>query len=130
VHEKSVYEGQKAVDVIQRRTPISIFKMEGLFLSNDQMIKDAEIGMSGIPFNPSQHIQLLLLIQGLKHLIQTHDRVPYFFLFHLARMVPETSLQDSTAIGDLSGENELRHLRRKSQIICPAILLPAEKNIS
>jgi hypothetical protein len=45
-------------------------------------------------------------------------------------MVSKRSLQDGTAVRNLSRENGLRNLRREFQIVRPAVLLPPEENVS
>ena len=67
VHEKSVDERQKAVDIVQRRPSVSLIEMKGFLLGNDQMIEHVEIDMGGVSFDPAQHIQRLFLIEEFKH---------------------------------------------------------------
>jgi hypothetical protein len=110
VHKKGVYEREKTVDVVQGWSAVSLIEMKGLFLREDQMIKHIEIDMGSISLNPAQSIQGLLLIEEIQQVTQPHDCVSHFLFINFTRMVPERSLQDSSAIGDLSGENRLRNL--------------------
>jgi hypothetical protein len=71
----------------------------------------------------------LILIKYFELAIQPHDGIANFLFLDFACMVSKRSLQDGTAIGDLSGENELCDLCREFQIVCPAVLFSAEKYI-
>jgi len=129
VHEEGVYERQKAVDVVERGPSVSLIEMKNFFLGNYEMIENVEIDMGSVSLNSSQHVQGLLVIEEIQQVIQSHDRITHLLFINFAGMVPKRSLQNSPAIGNLSGKNGFCDLCRKFQIIRPAVLLPTEKDI-
>jgi hypothetical protein len=93
------------------------------------MIEHVKVDMGRVSFDPTQYIQGLILIKYFELVIQPHDGIVYILFIYFACMVSKRSLQDGTAISDLSGENELCDLCREFQIVRPAVLLPTEKYI-
>jgi hypothetical protein len=85
--------------------------------------------MGRVSLDPTQNVQGLILIKYFELVIQPHDGIVYILFIYFACMVSKRSLQDRTAISDLSGKNELCDLCREFQIVRPAVLFPTEKYI-
>ena len=92
MHEEGIDERQQAVYIIQGRSPVAFIKAKSVFLCHYQVIKNIEINMSRISFDPPDDIKGTILIKEIKLPGQPGYSFSYFFSVDLLRMITERPL--------------------------------------
>ena len=128
--QQAVGEGEHGVDGVQRRATAAPLEGKRLFIPQDHLVKNAEIGGGPHPLQAPQFLRSAYLLDLRQQSVDLLGGGDQFFAVHPQTVVPAGALDAPAGVEQLAEDHSAADLTALSGIIPGPILCPAEQDVS